>query len=277
MDAWEKIARKLPCGRTVRTKCCKDDQSLVISHTEKGYSAFCFRCGKDSSKFVPHGARSTEEILRHRRELESYLSDRSTLYLPSDFKVMHKDVPSEAWLWFLKSGVSSLLCETYGFGYSESLGRVVLPVRSPKGDLLAVQSRAIYKDQVPKYVTRTSGVPNVYFESDDDLLLTQEFKNSLVITEDILSSARVGRVIPSLSTLGTYLSDKVVVRSAMEQREHVYIWYDGDQAGVDGSHKAKKVLDLMGVPNTIIETKLDPKEYSNDKITQIVKSVENHV
>lgn len=271
MTEWERIARKLPCGRSVRVKCCKSDQSQVISHSEHGYSTYCFRCGEDSREFRSHGVRSLAELVQHRRELDEYISDRGDLTLPKDFEVMNAKHPVEAWRWLLKAGVTQTLCEHYQFGYSEDLGRVVLPVWDNQGHLAAVQSRAVFQGQQPKYMNKTGGDKSPTFESDDSLMLEGSLPG-IVITEDILSAVRVGRVCRGLSTLGTHLNDKAAVRALHGHVGPVYVWYDGDEAGVKGATKAKNTLRLLGHNPIVIRTDKDPKEYDYGQIRYILGS-----
>lgn len=249
--------------------CCGKDRSKVISHTSDGYSHRCFRCGDGG--FVKHGVRSVSEMLQHRKELDQYMNERGDLALPDDFTL---DMPNEALGWFLRYGISSAMCKHYQFGYSESLGRAVMPVFDLDGRLRMTVSRALYKDQQPKYKNKKDGDPSTTaFYSDDEFLLREPLKGT-VITEDILSAGRAGRVLPAVSTLGTYLSDKLAVRLSTGLDAPFYIWYDGDAAGIKGARQAKRTLDLLGIENYNVRTDLDPKEYNNDQIINFIKGTE---
>lgn len=273
MQEWEKIARKLPCGRSIRTKCCQADRSQVITHSTSGYSAYCFRCGDDSRQFIPHGVRPLSEMIKQQEALDAYRNGCGSLSLPPDFRVLDLDCPKEAWLWFLKSGVPSSIVRHYKFGFSESLGRVVLPVWDRQERLVAVQNRAIYPNQKPKYVNLKGGGSHAVFESDDATFLDNPITDVTVITEDILSCVRVGRVCPALSTLGTTLHYSVASERLLAPNTRVLIWYDGDEAGVRGAKKAEGVLTMLGVPCSIIKTEKDPKEYNNEEIKTIIQAV----
>lgn len=269
MSDWLNIAKNLPCGRSVRVSCCAKDKSCVISHSEHGYSSYCFRCGEDSRRFKRHGQRSLAELLQHRKELNSYMEARGALQLPDDFTL---DLPKRSLPWLLTAGVSTLVARYYGFGWSPKLERVVLPVYDA-GELVAVQSRAIHPDQKPKYLNKSGGsVRSPVFRSDETLRFEHGLSDGVIITEDILSCVRTGRLVPSISTLGTNVSDKLASELQEDNVSQVFIWYDGDEAGIRGSRKAKKSLDLLGVPNTIIKTDKDPKEYNNEEIREIVRS-----
>lgn len=271
MSYWLDIAKSLPCGRSVRVHCpdcTKKDRSQIISHSDKGYSAYCFRCGSDSRRFKPHGVRSLSELIRHRKELDDYINDIGEMALPDDFTL---DIPPIGLRWLLQAGVSAPVAKHYQFGWSEKMARVVMPVFDGGHRLRTTQSRAVYPDQKPKYMNKRSGdMTSVAFYSDDALLLGDPLCEGYVITEDILSCVRTGRLLPSVSTLGTNLSDKLAVGGLRRLGAPAYIWYDGDEAGINGARKARKTLTLLGVPCKIIKTELDPKEYNNDEIRDII-------
>ena len=89
------------------------------------------------------------------------------------------------------------------------MGRVILPVYAD--GLQMVQMRAVYAGQSPKYVN-TASAETTAFYSDDALFIGEPLQGT-VITEDICSCVRVGRLIKSFSTLGTNLSNKLAVQA----------------------------------------------------------------
>lgn len=270
MKDWLKIAKSLDCGRSTRIKCyiasCTGlGKARLVSHNEKGYSTHCFRCGE--SDYRPHGVRTIKEMLEHRKQLDKYIAEQGDVRLPSDFT---DDVPPHACAWFLKAGIAVSVAKSYNIGWSPSMNRVILPVTAPNGSLEAVQCRAVHKDQQPKYLNRAGGKKGgILFHSNPDLLRDDLAPNWFVITEDILSAIRVGRYCSAISTLGTTFHTKAML-PYLQSGSGVILWYDGDQAGVKGMAKAKKELDLLGIPCKMIKTELDPKGYSDDEIQQII-------
>lgn len=263
MQEWEKIARKLPCGRKLRVKCCRKDLSRIISHSEKGYSTYCFRCGDDSREFVSHGVRSLADMVKHRRELDAYMEEQGELELPEDFTL---DIPDYGRVWLLKAGVGAHLVKKYNIGWSEKMNRVVLPVFE-EGTLTAVQSRSVWDAQQPKYLNK-KGSSTALFWAKKKLQL-ERLTNALCITEDILSTIRAGRLNDCVSTLGTVLNDKTASR-LLEDYEEFFIWYDGDEAGLRGARKGKRALELQGGKVHLIKTTKDPKEHNNEQIKEIL-------
>lgn len=187
--------------------------------------------------------------------------------LPEDFTT---NIPPDGAVWLLKSGVTTYLSTAYGIGWSEKLQRVILPVEVD-GSLVCVQGRAIHEGQKPKYYNKKrAGKDLMWFWSKPELMLENVRPRTCIITEDILSTIRTGRLLPSFSTLGTKLNPKLAVRANQRGYDTFLIWYDGDEAGMQGSIQVKKDLELMGFNTKIIKTELDPKEYNNDEIKHIL-------
>lgn len=188
---------------------------------------------------------------------------RGKLELPFDFDL---DIPDYGRVWLLKGGVGSSIISHYGIGWSESMNRVVLPVYED-GELTAVQSRSVWDAMKPKYLNK-KGSTNSMFWSDPDVQL-KRCTDELVITEDILSTIRVGRLNDCVSTLGTSLSDRMAAQLLTLYNKFA-IWYDGDEAGVRGARKARKALQIQGGVCRIVNTAKDPKEYNNEEIEDIL-------
>lgn len=261
-DDWIDIAKGLPQGGSIRTSCsesCGVDKSQIVNHTNKGYSRHCFRCG--GSDFKGYGLRSIELIRRHKQDRE--LVEKTGVKLPKDFTL---DIPSRAAVWLYKYGISAELAKSYGIGYSEYFDRVVLPVYTDN-ELVAVQQRAVHPDHKPKYLNpRGPKVDHALFWS------TAVETDYVVVTEDILSAIKVGKVATSVSTLGTVLNAFRASQIA-SKTHHVVMWYDNDPAGKAGTKKAIQELGLVGVNVSVIYTDDDPKACSLDFIRQQLERI----
>lgn len=255
---WREIAQALPQGSKVRTRCsdqCGKDNSQIVSHTIKGISRKCFRCG--ASEFEFHGTRPIALIERHKKE-RAVLHSKETK-LPADYSI---DVPPSAAVWYYQYGISAELARLYGIGYTEELDRVVLPVFED-GVLTAVQMRAVDPNRKPKYLNPEGPkVSSALFQSAPGTGVT-------VVTEDILSAIKVGRVHHATSTLGTNMTDARAAKIASRFHK-AFLWYDGDRAGRKGLLRAKNQLTLLGVEVVQIKTENDPKTYSLDEIRSIL-------
>lgn len=140
------------------------------------------------------------------------------------------------------------------------MGRVVIPIYD--GDnLTGVQCRAVFEGQVPKYMNRKGNSKGAFWAHT-------ALYDTVVITEDILSAIKVGRLCGACSTLGTVLHDSIIAEHLLDKR--VLVWYDGDEAGRKGSAKAMKALAMMGVTCVEIQTEDDPKEYNLNEMRDII-------
>lgn len=245
-------------------KCCGDDRSLVVTHSEKGYSWNCFRGSCDNQGFRPHGTRTIQEMLAINEAADRY-EKTSEVTLPDDFTY---NIPDEGLIWLLKAGVNWVLRQTYGIGWSPSMARVVMPVQRG-GWLVGVQSRAVLPDQKPKYLNKT-GADNVLYWSDHSTLYNDRPVPYVVCTEDILSCIKVGQVATACATLGTSLTASYAAE-LLENHNKFIIWYDNDEAGHKGAIKAKRELELQGAEDVVIlKADDDPKAYNFEQIKELI-------
>lgn len=266
---WLDVAKSLTIGKNTRIQCCASDNSALVSHSSRGYSMHCFRCG--DNPFVPHGERSIKEILLHREQQMEFI--RSPLALPGDYT---QDLPDHALCWVGKAGVSASIALHYGIGWSAFLDRVVLPVYDEKGTLQYMQGRSLDPKVKPKYLNKSgTQVRSVVFWSDPAVLLPSSTPEPglCIVTEDMLSCIRVGRVQHSVSILGTTLTDERAA-TLISRFSRFIIWLDGDKAGIKGRKHAYRKLVLQGADVQWRCTPLDPKLYTNRQIKEIISGSE---
>ena len=257
---WEEQALKLKCGSRRRIRCCKADYSMLINHDLKGISCYCFRCG--FSSFLPHGIQCIDDINRRNREYLDSSKKSSKILLPSDYTL---DVPLNIATWYFGCGISAELAKENNIGYSSSLNRIVLPIYSKdKKTIEALQMRAIRKDMRPKYLNPTG--PKI----NSALFWAGKRSTSVVITEDILSTIKVGKYHYSVSILGTNLTDSRLARIIKNGIKKAYIWLDPDKAGKIGAKKAGVKLLMQGIDCSIIRSDKDPKEYTKKDIMRFI-------
>lgn len=269
---WLKAAKALPYGGRDKIQCCGRDASMSIKHDSKGYFAYCHRCGGPERGFEPHGTLSLASILERKKVLENIKSGE--LKLPKDFTT---DIPAMHSVWLLRAGVTLPIAKAYGFGYSAYWNRVILPVYDAKG-LAAFTARSTIGER-PKYIARYRDA-SAYFHARIELALPSAmddpsyYSRSLVVTEDILSAVRVGRLRSSFALLGTGTGDTQIAAILAASRNGevpVYLWLDGDRAGRVSSSKLRRTLELCGVRVLVISTDRDPKLYSNRVIHEILR------
>lgn len=252
------IAEALQEGQTVRVLCCGATPACKVSCSNYGYHEFCFRCGW--KHFTPHRARSLKQILESRALRSQTIQTTTVAELPADYT---SEVPMEGSLWCMKYGVTPDIMQVYGIGWSEELQRVVLPTYSREGELTCVQMRAVHPDQQPKYLNLGSDPATLFWTRPLP-------ERAVVVTEDIMSAIKVARVHPAVSTLGTNCNDGKALEIARACSTAI-IWYDSDAAGTNGAAKAARMLGFCGVQTINICTPKDPKEYSSQEITNILK------
>lgn len=265
---WLEVAKALPYGKTTRIVCCGKDASALVSHGRRGYSKYCFRCAPEGNRFVPHDANRLSDILA-RRNATNESAVRCAL--PSDFT---QDFPSPAVVWLAKASVSVELAKAYGVGYSPSQHRVILPTYADDGSLQYIQARALDAWQKPKYVNiKGTAVRSVVAWSKPSTMLPSSLPDPdmCVLTEDMLSMFRVGRLQHAASLLGTGWTTERVV-ALLGRFQNFIIWLDPDNAGVSGSRSGLRQLQLHGAQVRIIRTDRDPKYYTNEQIAEVLRT-----
>lgn len=255
-DTEKAIAESLHgVGQSCRVSCCAYAKTAIITHRESGYSFHCFRCGE--SKFLRHGIRSIAKIAKAR----SYKAPTSIVELPEDCTTA---IPAKYQTWYTQYGISPELAEQYQFMWSPDMHRIVIPVFHNDA-LASYQARAMLPDQQPKYLTPSAAnvAKVLYFAGNPQ-------SNFIVLTEDILSAIKIGRVAYAASIMGT----EVTPERAMwlyNSRLAVYVWLDPDAPGQSAAKKILRKLRLYGVICGNIVSTADPKKHSLDEIREYIK------
>ena len=251
---WIEIAESLPLNTKTRIKCCGSNRDAVISHDTKGYVLYCFRC--DTRIVHSIDARTLGEIYN----LDKLANEQIPVTLPEDLIPV---IPLQHSLWLYKAGIDTQTYTDAGIGWSDSLQRIILPVRSATGDLLYYQCRAVHQGQLPKYKNPpTSKTSFLYLAGAKQRL------SRIVVCEDILSAIRVGKHTPACSILGTKTSDEQA--GILSAYDMVSYWLDPDAAGIKGSREGSIKVGLA--TNTeILNSDVDPKNLPDRSIRQILK------
>lgn len=263
---WLATAKTLQAGRRIRIECCAQDKSLMVSNEERGYRAYCFRCGPRG--FVAHGDFSIDQLRRRRDEFA--LLQEAHVRLPKDFTTT---IPTSEAVWLYRAGINSDIAKHYGFGYSASMRRVVLPVYSD-GELVGFTARSTINAK-PKYIERTKSPASTIFAADPATALpaTDDWPEGsgpdLVITEDILSAVRVGRLVRRcVALMGTSANEHQL--ASAEDCTRIVLWLDPDKAGRRAQSKLHRRLALYGKDVVTLRTDRDPKYYSNREIRRLL-------
>lgn len=172
-------------------------------------------------------------------------------------------VPTEALVWVLKAGITpERATDEYGFGWSENLQRVVVPILH-NGEVTGQYTARSLTPGRPKYVMPKGSVGAAWYAG------LYRFRKTVVV-EDVLSAIRISEAgYGSYAVLGTAVGRGHGTDLANSK---VYGWFDGDRAGRDGWVKLRKALGLYGVDPTRVQTEEDPKAYS---LADIRKHIED--
>lgn len=265
-EQWLMLAKSLPLGASRRRNChvCATSSSntVKISHTSDGYRWYCFSCGAGDS--VRHGLRSISLLSLHASDSEF---SNTPMALPHDFTT---EIPEDVAVWMYKSSVYKDTAFKYNIGWSAKMQRIILPVYNKERELVYIQARAVRKGHKPKYLNRASTYrADIMFHSMPSQYTL--YPDVFVVTEAILSAIRVGVYAPTVSTLGSKITDEMAYQLSMAEK--VLLWYDPDAAGRSGAVKAFQKLKQIGTEIVIINTDLKPKQYTNKEIRDILWKV----
>lgn len=252
------VAERLPLGQSKRVNHhCGPGRTLKINHEKQGYSAYCFRCHLKSFTRKERRSLSDFDIVQQKTVTKEVLD--GSLTLPEDFTL---DIPDDYAVWLWKYGFDRELSKELGFGYSPKWGRIVLPVYDGSG-LRYIQARATeFPVQQPKYLD---------LGNKDGVLATfGDISERVILTEDILSAAKVGLVSGAASIMGTSMSIKQAMK--LSHCSEIVWWLDGDRAGIRGRNEYKSHFDLLDIKQSFIQTPKDPKKYSRRKITEFINN-----
>jgi hypothetical protein len=197
----------------------------------------------------------SEKIAKLRQVREVELKATATLTLPLPMQPDPQLWPATPRVWLYKAGLSNDDIMALGFYWNERLNRVVMPLYEG-GDLVYWQARGFDKDRA-KYIN-----PIVSRES-----LFAKFGTgpTLVLTEDILSAYKAGKVTQAWAMLGTSFSDGMVMAIAANGRP-VATMLDPDAGGDKGRRAATRQLPIMGISVTHFYPARAPKFLSTKEI-----------
>lgn len=260
-DEWLHFAEQVPAGEKRHFEhLCGPGKKLLIENKPEGYSAWCYRCSEKGWK--PHPEPSLKE--RIAKLTAQRAEDRRTEAMQAPPVPTHfnpQEWPQEARVWLYKAGLSNERIMQHGFYYTEKLNRVVLPILEG-GEVIYWQARGFDPDRA-KYLNPAGEKPLAKYGE----------AGPVVLTEDILSAARVGEVAKGWAILGTALTDRAAAQILTEAGgTPVRIWLDGDAAGRKGRRNVLQQLSLAGATCRLIKTDKDPKEYSRTEIEQQVQT-----
>lgn len=261
---WLEQAQQLPLGgRRHIQHICGGGNKLLIEHKDNGYSAWCYRCSDKG--WHPHPQPSLAERiakLNAQRAVDAQAEAKVNPPVPTSFDP--RDWPLPARVWLYKAGFSNESIQRNGFYFAAGINRVVLPI-IVGGRVVYWQARG-FDPGLAKYINPPIDKPLARYGD----------RGPLVVTEDVLSAARVGEVCRGVSALGTSLSEAAAVNLKQEAGDGpIIIWLDDDDAGRRGRAKFARSLRQVGARVSLLSTPKDPKLYSRAEIEEFLQSASN--
>lgn len=235
------------------------------AHYDDG-SEWCWGCNKYTPPSIASWAKA-EEVEEKTFTLPD---DLSTNYPEQVIKYIQKyDIQTEE---ILREGYkwSEKYQSLYALYFSDGCGdrRILAANIRRMGTNVSRKNAGIRKSTQgsPKYVFlgNKSNIFPIFRGSPEQREAPNRNKQTLVLTEDALSSLKIGRQSDAMPLFGTSLSmDKTKSIAGLYSR--CIVWLDGDKFKEAWEIAIK--LKWLGVTTKVVLTKCDPKEYTDDEIT----------
>jgi hypothetical protein len=228
--------------------------------------------------------RSRDVLLarRYSEDYHEYRQDkRKTASLPWDYTTDTSKFPAAALVWLYKSRLTSQDIRRYGIGYSERLGRVIIPVYGRDGKFHSWQGRYVHDDNVeqPKYInfTGSNKTDGLFLcrrpsrEADEGARGTSK---TLFLVEDALSAIRISEFEDALALLGVTLGFGNLTY-LLKHYDRFVIFLDDDNPTVkkQGINLLKTLRNHVGFNNvSVVHTNgKDPKEFNKAELKELIK------
>ena len=234
-----------------------------MTHKQEGFDAWCWRC--NDGGFIANSLSLAQRIERLNQVRCAGTEAVASVALPMPAEYDPQKWPDYARVWLYKAGMSNDDIESMRFYYCQRLDRVVMPL-FVDGELVYWQARGFDK-RLAKYINPTV---------DRDKLLFKAGRGPvLVLTEDILSAYKVGKVTEAWALMGTSISDSLLAMIAGRGKP-VRIMLDPDAGGESGRRKVQRKLRMLGCDASIVKAPRDPKLLSLADIRNLL-TLEQHV
>lgn len=173
--------------------------------------------------------------------------------------------PREAWVWCMKAGLSpEVATDVYGFGWSEKVQRIIIPIYENFVETNAFVARSLDKRRPPKYIASANAAGKHWMRMHDD--------STIVIVEDILSAIAVSRAgYSSIAAMGTSFDQTFM--NKISRCEDVIAWLDPDAGGDKGYRKLRKASGLWDMRLHRVRSNKDPKYYSAADVQAFIRGV----
>lgn len=249
-----------PAGRDTKRR-------LYIKRTNYAILAYCHNCGgyrvSRTSKMLKPAELMERLVNAHVEDNER----REEVALPEDMEYGPAMWPSDARAWLYKHHLNDMDIVKYKIGYSESWGRVILPVYED-GKCIFWQGRSV-DGADPKYISVKSAKKPLFFATH-----SSGRAHHIAVVEDMLSAIRVARDSGSgdaVALLGTTLDDKDTERLMNYASGAVVMWLDDDVPGRTRSLELVRRLRTIGQGHVYhVVGKAQPKNLNKEEIRSVL-------
>jgi hypothetical protein len=225
---------------------------LYIKRTDKGIVAYCHHCNESGFAFDMDGRVGT--WLQDKKPVDPRITVIPSLC----------DISIEGKMWLAKYYCDSG-CKVFS-GVKGGPRLVAMTLIDAAHNHIGIQVRNTFPLAAPKYITS-------YFNETrkGEAAWFHYGSKTLVITEDYLSAYRVhlDAQVSSVALLRTSLSDTTLRQIYELEFEHIIIWLDPDQAGIEGARKVEKKLDHYLPTTTLVSCwckDREPKQHTHEEL-----------
>ena len=215
-------------------------------------AGYCFGCG--------YVERSAVSGFVSERTVEDVDDEEDRVVMPTTATAM---LPQEAVQWLAKYDISVPEAIRLGYRWEPELYQLLFPLYDEDNKLVCIQAR-----NFSEKLKKRAKYYNIGDKSTHHTIFGKGAGDLLVMTEDIVSSAKIGRQCCAYPLLGTSITKEKLALLACDYKELI-VWLDEDKW-----KEACAIADaakLLGVNAFARFTPLDPKEYSDAAIARLLE------
>ena len=265
--------------------CTPEDKSpaMTVTRTNDAWKWYCHRCRSGGYvsllKQTPTDTISRVKALKDK--VNKRLEDKTVEFtIPSDTIPLYDEDENRnltaghtAYAWLMQYRMTKYT-EKYNFGWSEHHSRIIMPIKEDDElvgwvgrcpNRISKHNRA--KHNRPKYLThKKKGHGRLYYIIKGKI-------DTIIIVEDIVSAIRVHEATgaTTIALLNAGVSDELM--QSFDKSAQIFIWLDEDMQ--KESYNKSNRYSQLGYNCKSIVTRLDPKEYGNLYIDDLLNEIKN--
>jgi hypothetical protein len=176
-------------------------------------------------------------------------------------------IPVEPMKWLLSCGITYSTQKQFGIQWSPSQQLVCWKIGN-----LGWQGRCFSPEAKTKYISHGKIHEEIYVIGSTFPLsfLSENPRYTVVLVEDYISAIRVSNYLPVMPLFGCTINLEALITLA-RQFNTVLVWLDSDK--LDNARRIAKNANMVGLEGTVIYTKKDPKEYTNEEIKEKLNDI----